>query len=1059
MPVTKPPSIAFAKTTRPVMASYVPRERLFARLDGAPGRRCAWISGPPGSGKTTLAASYVEARGQRALWYHVDADDADVATFFYYLRHAAQKLDGIKAADLPRFTQQHIADPASFSRKFFRQLFSRVRGPFCLVIDNLHAVPVESALFTVLEAAFAQVPKSCGAIVTSRHEPPAALARMRVTGELVTLGREQLRLEPDELAQVAALRGHELAPDALSELQERTQGWAAGIVLMLEHARLSGRIAQIPGDATPTGIFDYLAGEIFDRFEARTQQFLLRIACLPRMTAAVAEAISGEPKAARLLANLAHNDYFVKEVAADAGRVYQVHPLLHEFLRNRAAHDLPEALARPQLQKAALLLHAAGHTDDAVSLMIENRDWARVAAIAGEQADTMLEQGRSETLAGWLELLPPELLAADARLHYALGMCRLQGSPREARRHFEQAYEACRRAGDAPGMMRSVGGLVDATIAEFDDLTPLDRWAGMLAGLLAQQAGPADDAARPALIRALLLRDPGNPALDEHLVVRAGGDVSLGRAALALLRGEFASAGPMLDELQARAAGELEEQAAAIGVAAALSYALRGMHRQALACVGEGLARAESEGWHGYDRWLRAIGAAAALDAGDLDRARGELQSLEASAAMRRGDRAFLHYLRGWLLALEGDGAAGLREVKSALALAIETGMPWLECLARLALAQLLAEVMDRRGSEAQLRAAQALVERMGSSLMRFAVLLAMAAGALEAGDEAAALGPLASAFSLGREHGFHHLPWWRPQMLADLCALALRHGIEREFAADLVRARRLAPSASALRVRDWPWPLRIRALGRFQLLRAATPVEFSGKGPGRPMELLKVLLSLGGQEVRADQLADALWPHVDADYAHKSFTATLHRLRRLIGDDDALVLSDGRLSLNPALAWVDSWALESVLGEVDDALRALPAEPMETRLRTLTDELLALYRGPFLADESEQPGYIACREQLRARLLRCLTRVARRWEESARPDAAADCYLRCIEADPLFEAPYRNLMLLYQRAGDAVEARATYERLRTLLSARLKSLPSPETQAVFQDLPGASRS
>jgi DNA-binding SARP family transcriptional activator len=325
--------------------------------------------------------------------------------------------------------------------------------------------------------------------------------------------------------------------------------------------------------------------------------------------------------------------------------------------------------------------------------------------------------------------------------------------------------------------------------------------------------------------------------------------------------------------------------------------------------------------------------------------------------------------------------------------------------------------------------------------------------------EEAAALAPLAAAFAVGREHGFQHVPAWRPQAQAQLCTLALRHEIEKEFAGAIVRARRLVPDASALLVRDWPWPLRIRALGRFQLLRGTTPVEFSGKGPGRPMELLKVLLALGGENVRAEQLADALWPHVDADYAHNSFTATLHRLRRLIGDDEALILRDGRLSLNPALAWVDSWAVERLLGELDDALRALPGEATEARLRALTDELLSLYRGPFVADETEQPAYIACREQLRARLLRCLTRVARRWEEGGRLEAAVDCYLRCAEADPLFEAPYRNLMLLYQRNGDAAEARATYERLRTLLSARLKSLPSPETQAVFQELRGASPS
>jgi DNA-binding SARP family transcriptional activator len=244
-----------------------------------------------------------------------------------------------------------------------------------------------------------------------------------------------------------------------------------------------------------------------------------------------------------------------------------------------------------------------------------------------------------------------------------------------------------------------------------------------------------------------------------------------------------------------------------------------------------------------------------------------------------------------------------------------------------------------------------------------------------------------------------------------------------------------------------------VRALGRFELRRGGEAVEFAGRGPGRPMELLKVLLALGGQEVRADQIADALWPHVDADYAHKSFTATLHRLRRLLGEDDAVLLRDSRLSLNRALVWADTWALDQVCNAIDDALRAPAASVADATLRALADEALALYRGPFLPDESEQPGYIASREQIRSRLLRCLARIARRWEDAARPEAAADCYLRLIEADALFEAPYRNLMLSYQRAGDAVEARATYERLRTLLGARLKAEPSPETQAVLAGL------
>jgi DNA-binding SARP family transcriptional activator len=79
--------------------------------------------------------------------------------------------------------------------------------------------------------------------------------------------------------------------------------------------------------------------------------------------------------------------------------------------------------------------------------------------------------------------------------------------------------------------------------------------------------------------------------------------------------------------------------------------------------------------------------------------------------------------------------------------------------------------------------------------------------------------------------------------------------------------------------------------------------------------------------------------------------------------------------------------------------------------------------------------------------------RAAREQEEGGRPDAAVDSYMRLIDADPLFEAAYRNLMLLMQRRKEPAEARAVYERLRTVLSTRLKMMPSAETQAVFAAL------
>ena len=1050
----QPRSIAYAKTTRPAVSSTVPRERLFARLDGSPSRVIAWISGPPGAGKTSLAASYVEARRLRSLWYQVDPDDADIATFFHFLAHAARKLDSGRPRDLPAFAAADAADLAAFSRKFFRQLFARAKGPFALVLDNLHVLPPESALHRVLEAGIAQVPKHSCILVTSRSDPPVTLARYRVTGEMLCLGWDALRVDAAELAQIAELRGQPLDVAAAAQLHERTQGWAAGLVLMLEHSKLSGRIAELPEGAAPQAVFDYLAGEIFERFDASAREFLLRVACLPRMSAELAQALSGEPKAGRLLVNFALNNYFVSEAQTERGRIYQLHPLLRDFLAGRAAQDMPEAFAPAHLRRAAALLREAGQAEDAVLLLARCRDWPAIARIAAEDAALMLAQGRTATLGEWLELLPPAVLEADPELLLALGECRAHGSPREARRRFEQALEGFQRAGNAAGAQRSCRGLIDAVIVEFDDLAPLDRWTTVLGGLLTQPAaggaGTPDPRTAQAVVRAMLLRDAGNAALDAWI---ARADLPLARAARALLCGDFAGARATLETVQSGARHLAPRQAIALQLAAALCRLLDGAHAEALEKARAGIALAETEGAHGHDGWLRAVATAAALGAGDRDAARGELQRMESPATpSRRGDRAILHYLRGWLAMLDGDAEAALREARAAVALASETGLPWLECLARSALACCVARARDRRGSEAQLRSAQILAESQDSAWLRYCVALAAAQAALE-GDPASAPAPLQSAFALGREHGFRHAPWWAPREVAELCALALRLGIEPEHARALVRDRRLAPRNPPLRVKGWPWPFRILTFGGFELQRADAALEISGKGPGRPMELLKVLIALGGVNVRADQLGDALWPHMDADYAHKSFTATLHRLRRLFGDDEALLLRDGRLSLEPGLVHVDAWALEATIAELDEALRSPGGTGPAPALRALVDEALALYRGPFLPDESEQPSYLAYREQSRARLLRSVSRAARAWEAAGHHAVAVDAYERVIDADPLYEAPYRGLMLACQRAGELPEARAAYERLRALLAARLKTLPSAETQAIYAGL------
>ncbi|MDH4061166.1 MAG: hypothetical protein OEU94_10180, partial [Aquincola sp.] len=558
---------AFAKSTRPEIAGVVQREALFARLDGTAARTVAWISAPPGYGKTTLAASYLEARSYRWAWYQVDPDDDDGETFLHYLAHAMRRLRASTDA-LPVFGPEHHSDIAAFARRFFRALFGDAVGPVALVLDNLHELSAHSTLRTILEAGLAQVPRQCCVIVTSRAAPPVTLSRLQPGGQMVCLDANDLKMTSAELADMARLRGRPLAPEALQELQQRADGWAAALVLMVEHDKLATMPAPLSGEATPKAVFDYLAGEIFERFEPAIQRLLLQIACLPRVTIDVARALSGNDAAARVLFNLAHNDYFVRELVGQDGRVFVLHRLLREFLLHRAARELPEAVEPAALRRAAQLLRGSGQAEDALALLVETQDWTDVAAIALEQADTLLAQGRHAALAGWLELLPPQMLAGDAALLHARGLALAHASPRVARRSFEDAFNHYQRRGDALGMVRSCQGVIDAVLHEFDDLTGLDRWLAEFDRSFAAIGG-AD--ALPAGIKvARLWREPGHPSIEQVGALQAGPEAArseMARSMAATLSGNFARS--------AAIAAGIDRPAGATGIALAAGEALR----------------------------------------------------------------------------------------------------------------------------------------------------------------------------------------------------------------------------------------------------------------------------------------------------------------------------------------------------------------------------------------------------------------------------------------------------------------------------------------------------
>jgi len=111
-----------AKITRPALSGAVQRKRIFTRLDSKPGRPITWVSAPGGSGKSTLIASYLDARNLPCIWYQCDEGDSDLATFFYYLGLSAKKAAPRHKTPLPLLTPEYLAGIPTFTRRYFETL-------------------------------------------------------------------------------------------------------------------------------------------------------------------------------------------------------------------------------------------------------------------------------------------------------------------------------------------------------------------------------------------------------------------------------------------------------------------------------------------------------------------------------------------------------------------------------------------------------------------------------------------------------------------------------------------------------------------------------------------------------------------------------------------------------------------------------------------------------------------------------------------------------------------------------------------------------------------------
>ncbi|HEU0295309.1 MAG TPA: LuxR C-terminal-related transcriptional regulator [Anaerolineales bacterium] len=411
----------------PIHSSLVQRPRLVQILENGyqSGKRVTLVSAPAGFGKTTIIRQWITATelGKPFGWLSLDDGDNDPVRFLIYLVSAIQKVNAeIGKTILAALNSSQIPPLLDLVETLINEISFEAK-PFLIVLDDYHLIKKVDA-HSALQLLLKRQPEALHLVVITREDPPFSLPRMRVQGQITEIRERDLRFTLSEAqAFLARTMGLDLSAQDVGKLEERTEGWAAGMQLAaLALDELSNDEERRAFIEAFTGsnrlIVDYLISEVLQRQAETTRQFLLRTSILERFNAELCDRVvfgnGGEGNSQSVLDILEQGNMFL--VPLDSQRHwYRYHHLFSEMLFHSLRRSSPEQI--PALhRKASEWFEAEGYIPEAMKHAIASKDWDFVAALLDRQAYSMVIQGFGNLVIEWCREIPKAYMEKSPNL-------------------------------------------------------------------------------------------------------------------------------------------------------------------------------------------------------------------------------------------------------------------------------------------------------------------------------------------------------------------------------------------------------------------------------------------------------------------------------------------------------------------------------------------------------------------------------------------------------------------------------------------------------------------